>query len=120
MAEQILDKENGAIRIGLGPALSMLASNVMAAGNVNVVRRIIIAATMIGLARVAVVLTPLAYGWAVDHVSVGEGALMSPSCGGCSVVMRWPVSASKSLMRAVNMSLPVLLSGDPLRRAEDL
>ena len=74
MAEQILDKENGAIRIGLGPALSMLASNVMAAGNVNVVRRIIIAATMIGLARVAVVLTPLAYGWAVDHVSAGEGA----------------------------------------------
>ena len=30
MAEQILDKENGAVRIGLGPALSMLASNVMA------------------------------------------------------------------------------------------
>ena len=74
MAEQTVEQENGAIRIGMGSTLYLLAANVMPSdGDNSVIKRIIIAASLIGLARGAVVLTPLAYGWAVDHVSGGEG-----------------------------------------------
>ncbi|MGC6484135.1 MAG: ABCB family ABC transporter ATP-binding protein/permease [Candidatus Puniceispirillales bacterium] len=74
MAQKTVEQENDAVRIGLGPALAKLASNVLPDGDIAIIRRILIAAGLIALARLGVVLTPLAYGWAVDHVSGGEGS----------------------------------------------
>ena len=42
-------------------------------GDYATLRRIGIALGFIGLARTATLITPLAYGWLVDHVSVGRG-----------------------------------------------
>ena len=42
-------------------------------GDYATLRRIGIALGFIGLARTATLITPLAYGWLVDHVSVGTG-----------------------------------------------
>lgn len=74
MAQNSVEQDSDATRIGLGPSLAKLGSNVLPDGDPSIIRRILLAALLIAFARGGVVLTPLAYGWAVDHVSAGEGA----------------------------------------------
>jgi len=73
MAKEQIVQWTGA-RIGIGPALRELASYISPKGDRTVAGRIGLALVLIALARTATLMTPLAYGWVVDHVAGSEGS----------------------------------------------
>ena len=58
--------------IGAGGALRELFMFVLPKDNPEMLTRILVALGLIGLARVGTIVTPLAYGWLVDHVAGGD------------------------------------------------
>lgn len=61
-------------RVGTAAALKELLGYVVDQGDRSTVQRILIALVFIALARAATLITPLAYGWLVDHVSGGDNS----------------------------------------------
>lgn len=59
-------------KIGAGGALRELFMFVLPKDNPEMLTRILVALGLIGLARVGTIVTPLAYGWLVDHVAGGD------------------------------------------------
>ncbi len=59
-------------KIGAGGALRELFMFVLPKDNPEMLTRIMVALGLIGLARVGTIVTPLAYGWLVDHVAGGD------------------------------------------------
>jgi len=72
MAKEQIAQWKG-VHIGVGPALRDLASYVSPKGDRTVAGRIGLALVLISLARAATLMTPLAYGWVVDHVAGSDG-----------------------------------------------
>jgi len=72
MAKENITQWSG-VQIGLGPALRDLISYVSPKGDRTVAGRIGLALVLISLARAATLVTPLAYGWVVDHVAGSDG-----------------------------------------------